>query len=195
MKGQPWQDLVSAYRTFLARRANDQGMDDFFSVIQFASASRITVQKKLLSETPRDLTFMSGGTRYLPGLEDADKIIGENTSLSSVVLIFMSDGDDGGLPPLPKVEELVTKYKDERNFICHTIGFGSGVRVGSCEAKLLEDMATKGGGKFHLALNGLELAAKFAEIAADCTVTGTLIEKFVEILSREIGTKIAIDYL
>ncbi|CAF4010268.1 unnamed protein product [Rotaria sp. Silwood2] len=195
MSGQPWNDMIKAYQGFLDRRTNDQGGDDLFSVIQFGSTGRITCERQSLFNTPRNLNPVWSGTAYITGLQSADAAISRDNSKSSVVLIFMSDGGDGGAPPLPTIDSLVQKYRSNHNFICHTVGFGNDVKPGTTPAKLLSDMATHGRGNMYPALDGLQLAEAFGKIAADCTVSGTLVNRFAEILSREISVKIAVDYL
>jgi Mg-chelatase subunit ChlD len=194
MSGSPWNALVAAYQSFLARRQNDQGGDDLFSVVQFSSGARIICQRQRLSTTPQTLHFGNGGTTYIAGLQSADTVIAGDTSTSSVVMIFMSDGGDGGPNPLPKINEFHQKYRN-KNFICHTVAFGSGVSQGSSAAQLLQNMATQGGGKLYYALNNADLVSAFSSIAANCTVSGTLVDRFAEILSREISVKIMVDYL
>ncbi|CAF1593785.1 unnamed protein product, partial [Didymodactylos carnosus] len=63
------------------------------------------------------------------------------------------------------------------------------------DAALLENMAKVTGGKMHYTLDGNQLGLAFASIAADCTITGTLVQRFAEILSKEISVKIIVDYL
>jgi hypothetical protein len=195
MSGTPWESLVKAYQSFLDRRRNDQGGSDLFSVVQFASRARIIYQQKHLADTHRDLNDDSGGTNYLSGLQEAAKVIANDTSTSTVMMIFMSDGGDGGPDPLPTISNLRQNYLKSHNFICHTIPFGEDVTPGSKAANLLQSMASNGGGQMYPALTGDELKQVFQKIAADCTVANSLIADFTKILSEEISWKIMADCL
>jgi Mg-chelatase subunit ChlD len=192
---QRWSSLVKAFQSFLDRRQNDQGGDDAFSIIQFDSTARNICQQQRLASIPRNLTMQGGGTNYLAGLEYADLSIGKDTSKSSVIMIFMSDGEDGGSDPLPKMRSLRQKYSSNHAFVCHTIGFGSDIASGSTATKLLSAMAREGGGSMHSAVTNVELLNVFNKLAADCTVTGTLVAQFAEIISKEVSWKIMLDYL
>ncbi|CAF3438283.1 unnamed protein product, partial [Rotaria sp. Silwood2] len=185
MQETPWHDLVKAYQSFLDRRRNDQGGNDLFSVVQFDSVGQILYQQKHLAHTHRDLKMNGGGTNYLTGLQEADKVIAADTSPSTVMMIFMSDGDNDGPDPLPTMSILRQKYLRSHNFICHTIPFGSGAQSGSDAANLLQSMATNSGGQMYPALTGDELKQVFEKLAADCTVANSLVADFTKILSEE----------
>ncbi|CAF2124846.1 unnamed protein product [Rotaria magnacalcarata] len=195
MSGYGWNSLLRAYQSFLDRRRNDQGSDDLFSVIQFQSTARNICDKKRLADTPRHLTMSGGGTSYISGLESADSVIANDRSNSSVVMIFMSDGEDGGSNPLPTMQNLRQKYFSNHKFVCHTIGFDDGAEPGSDAANLLSQLAQQGGGNAYSASTSVDLVNVFNRLAADCTVTGTLVAQFAEILSKEVSWKIMLDYL
>jgi Mg-chelatase subunit ChlD len=192
MTGQPWNDLVRAYQEFLNQRSNDQGGNDIVSVIQFASGANIIYQCQPVHLATRSLTFHSVGTVYLAGLQAADQVLSYDQTQTSIVMIFMSDGGDGGSDPLPTLRQMRERYV-RRNFVCQTVAFGPYCQGGA--EQLLSNMATSTGGRLHKAISGMDLIATFKSIAGDCNVSGTLIERFGEILSREINMKIAIDYL
>ncbi|CAF4152380.1 unnamed protein product, partial [Rotaria magnacalcarata] len=116
-----------------------------------------------------------GGTSYISGLESADSVIANDRSNSSIVMIFMSDGQDLGSNPLPTMQNLRQKYFSNHKFVCHTIGFGEGAAPGSTAANLLSRLAQQGGGNAYSASTSVDLVNVFNRLAADCTVTGTLV--------------------
>ncbi|CAF4642547.1 unnamed protein product, partial [Rotaria sp. Silwood2] len=164
-----WVNLVSAYNSFLDRRNNDQGGNDIFSVIQFDDSAQIICKKTPLSNVPKTLSMKGGGTNYLSGLVLADLVIASDTTNSTIVMIFMSDGDDGGPNPLSYMNSL----RDNR------------IQPGSKGDDLLRKMAKAGGGDMHSALTGVQLVSVFDNLASDCSVTGTLVSEFAKILSEE----------
>ncbi|CAF0828747.1 unnamed protein product [Didymodactylos carnosus] len=197
MQNESWADLLRAYQRFLTQRHNDQGSIDLFSVVQFSTDARIVYQSKFLSEImSRELTWKRGNTNYLAGLTLADSIIAQDRSNSSVIMIFMSDGLDQGLNPIPKINELRLKYSSNHRFVCHTVGFGAEMRSETGARNLLRQIATVGVGQMYTALDGLQLQQVFGEIAQGCTiVSDTLVKRFVEILSEKISMKLLLDFL
>jgi uncharacterized protein YegL len=187
MRGTRWESLVKAYQSFLDRQRNDQCGNDLFSVVQFASAARIIYQQKHLADTHRNLEDHGGGINYLSGLQEADKVIANDTSTSTVIMIFLSGGTDLGPDPLPTMSKLRQNYLKNHNFICHTFLFGSDVSPGSRAANLLQNMAKNGGGQMYSALTGNTFKQVFQEIPADCTVANSLVADFTKILSEKIS--------
>ncbi|CAF1312641.1 unnamed protein product, partial [Rotaria sordida] len=191
-----WNELQKAYNNFLTRRNDDQGGDDVITIVQFDSSARTICLRRKVADAPRTLSIHGGGTDYAKGLKEATKEIDNDKTKASIVMIFMSDGADGGSEnPENIITQLKSKYTKDHNFICHTIGFGGGIRKGSEEEKKLKRMADNGGGEMYKAETGNELIKKFEDIAANSTTSSALIERFSEILSRDINTKIMIDYL
>ena len=192
-----WNSLGQAYREFLTRRNNDQGGDDHFTIVLFDTGARTITQQKLLANTPRDLPALKGGgTVYSAGLRDAGAAIAADRTASSVVMIFMSDGGNcGGDDPLTIIRQFRQSYGSNHNFICHTVGFGSGATSGSGAEILLANMASAGGGQAYSAQTGAQLGTVFSNIAANSTTSSALVERFSAILAREISVKIMVDYL
>ena len=194
-----WNSLKLAYREFLTRRNNDQGGDDLFSVVLFDTGARsITEQPQRLANTPGDLPALNGGgTIYSAGLTKAGAAIAADHTASSVVMIFMSDGgnDPGDQDPLAMIRQLRQSYGSNHNFICHTVGFGSGATSGSGAGLLLANMASAGGGQAYSAQTGSQLGTVFGTIAANSTTSSALVDRFSAILAREISVKIMLDYL
>jgi Mg-chelatase subunit ChlD len=197
--GPHWSSLETAYQGFLTRRNNDQGGHDHFTVVLFDHNARtILLPRQRLSNTPNNLpTLNGGGTAYTAGLKEAQKTIAADKTRSSIVMIFMSDGandvHDGD--PVALIHQFKQSYGKDHNFICHTVGFGSGVASESPEAQLLAKMASAGGGQTYSALNGAQLNNVFGRIAANSTTSDALVARFSEILAREISVKIMVDYL
>ena len=197
--GPHWNSLQVAYQSFLQRRNDDQGGDDHFTVILFDSAARPQpiCQQQNFANTPKNLPpLRGGGTVYSAGLQQARIAINADKTASSVVMIFMSDGGNGGgEEPVALIGQLRQNYGGNHNFICHTVGFGSGVAPGTPPAQLLASMATTGGGQAYSAMSAVELKNVFGNIAANSTTSGALVERFSEILAGEISVKIMVDYL
>ncbi|CAF2231778.1 unnamed protein product [Rotaria magnacalcarata] len=109
-------------------------------------------------------------------------------------MIFMSNEEDGNSQPLPKLSKIRYKYQNsrERNFIYHIVAFGT--CVGS-RSELLKNVAVTCNGQLYDAKDAIQLSQVFAQIAADCNVTNTLVNRFAEILSRDISLKLMVDYL
>ena len=192
-----WSSLKQAYREFLTRRNNDQGADDHFTVVLFNTASRAICAQQSLANTPHDLPQLKGGgTVYSAGLTVAERAIASDKTSSSVVMIFMSDGaNGGGEDPLALISRLKQSYGQNHNFVCHTVGFGPGVTSGSSAAALLANMASASGGQAYSAQNGVQLGTVFGTIAANSTTSSALVERFSKILAGEISMKIMVDYL
>lgn len=194
--GSVWIYLQKAYGGFLIRRRDDQGTNDHFTVIQFDSDARIICQQQTFSKTPRSLNMHGGGTSYCTALNAANSVIAADETASTVIMIFMSDGanEDKG-DPLTLIEQFKQQYAANHNFICHTVGFGPAIVVGTPQAQLLANMASVAGGRAYSALTGAELQTVFNDIAANSTTSNALVERFSSILAHEISVKIMIDHL
>lgn len=191
-----WNSLVAAYNAFLDKRNADQGTGDYFTVIQFGSNARLICQRQPLAKTPRVLSMIGSDTNYCLGLQKANETLAADNTTSSIVMIFMSDGADGsGKDPVPIVQQLKQQYGMNHNFVCHTVGFGSGVAPGSSSAHLLQKMASAGGGQTYSAKTGHDLQTVFTHIAANSTTSDALVKRFAAILAQEISVKIMVDYL
>ncbi|CAF4310596.1 unnamed protein product, partial [Rotaria sp. Silwood2] len=191
-----WSSLKTAYSGFLTQRNDDQGGDDLFTVVLFNNNARPIYQRQRLVNTHNLPMLEAGGTTYSAGLKVAEQSIAADGTASSVVMIFMSDGANcGGEDPVTLIRQLKQKYGGNHNFICHTVGFGPGVAPGSAEAKLLANMASTGGGQTYSAKDAGQLKSVFGNIAANSTTSDKLVQRFSEILAREISVKIMVDYL
>lgn len=192
-----WSSLQEAYQRFLQRRNDDQGGDDYFTVVLFDSSARTICRQQNYTNTPKNLPpLKNGGTTYSAGLEQARQAIDADRTASSVVMIFMSDGGNcGGIGPVELIRQFKQNYNTNHRFVCHTIGFGSGIAPGSSAYQLLASMASTGGGQSYSAMNSIELKNVFGTIAANSTANNALVDRFSSILAREISVKIMVDYL
>lgn len=185
-----WQNLVNAYQNFLRRRSNDQGEEDKLTVVQFDSGSRVTVDTtQLTSQVGKTLPFNGGGTNFNAGLNAAEPYIARTPNGFTPLMIFMSDGADGGRNSDQTMSQIYSRNQS-RHFSCNTIGFGSGADVG-----LLTKIASAGHGQYYPAANGVQLSQVFVQIASGCSAQDSLITRFGEILSSNIVTKVVLDYL
>lgn len=190
-----WKSLEQAYQGFLARRRNDQGGDDYVTIVQFNSSARTICHHQRLDTNPSLSSLPRGGTNYCSGLSEAEKEIVADNTASSIMLIFMSDGGDGsGGNPVEMIKQLKAKCDARHSFVCHTIGFGSDVSQGSNAEKLLKEMAAAGQGGMYSAQNADGLVYVFSKIAASSAASDALIERFSEILAESISLKITTDF-
>lgn len=192
-----WNSLQTAYQTFLKQRNDDQSGDDHFTIILFDDSARSVCQHQDFANTPPDLPpLRGGGTTYSAGLQQAAAEIDTDKTASSVVMIFMSDGKNGGgNDPVALVQQFKQRFGTNHNFICHIIGFSAGAARGSGPFNLLSRMAETGGGQIYSAMSARELKNVFGTIAANSTTSDALVDRFASILAREISVKIAVDYL
>jgi len=184
MGGTPWDDLCRAYNTFIQMRKREQtGSTEYVSIIQFDSSARKIVENCDIKHAPTSLSISGGGTSFDPALNMASGCIA--TSHGIPVLIFMSDGE-GSYSGVMK--NIYANYKS-RGLQVHTIAFG---RTAS---SMLQQIANDGCGKFHLAMNGIELGAKFASIASIQSPLQQLATLVGSKLCSEVANKIVLDYL
>jgi uncharacterized protein YegL len=125
MSGSPWSDLMQAYQQLLSKRRNDQGVDDYVSVVVFNDRATIIVRCTPLRQAPQSVNMPGGDTNFAPPLTEARALIGAMGHDYNPVLIFMSDGDNGDKgAPEPIMQEIYRQYSS-RNLQVHTIGFGN----------------------------------------------------------------------
>jgi uncharacterized protein YegL len=190
MGGQPWSDLVTAYRKLLDRRMGDQGEGDIVSVVQFSTSPRTTVQRASVAQAQAaSLQYGGGGTYFAPALQAVLQEIQRSPPGSTPLLIFMSDGCDGASNAGAVMDQLWSSFGPSRNLQVHTIAFGRS-NVG-----VLQDLATRGRGKHHHCSTGLSLQKAFVAIAAGCSAVDGLVKKFSEVVSDMISVKVMLDYL
>jgi len=190
MSGEPWADLVRAYLNFKSKRLSDQvGSRDYVSVIQFNDSARSIVTSCSIASAPSSLYIGGGGTTFSPALRLASSVIQAHRIPSVPILIFMSDGGDGGGDAVATTQSIANQCK-HLNLQVHTIAFGA-----SASEKLLQNMANVAGGQFHKAIDGVSLVQTFSKIASDQQTLKHLATMVGTRLSSEIANKIVIDYL
>jgi Mg-chelatase subunit ChlD len=170
-----WEDLVTAFKAFLAVRGS-QAADDVISVVQFSHVlSSPTLTYATLAEAQNaDLTFHGGGTKFKPPLQQALHLFRQSNRPSprqtrhsqptqlqhadkTKVLVFMSDGanDDGGVGT--EMKNLVAACPGLKFF---SIFFGS-----NASPRLQEMASAVPGGKYAQSLDASALQEEFVEIA------------------------------
>jgi Mg-chelatase subunit ChlD len=191
MRGQPWQELLTAYNLLLQRRSSDQCAGDYVSVVTFNDYPSVQINMKPLMSAPTSFCGGSGGTCFAPALQACHGLINSTPAGLTPILVFMSDGCDGRSGAVQAMQQLHSAYA-HRNLQVHTIAFGSWHGSGGT---LLSDMASAAGGQFHQAAGGMQLSQVFVKIAAECTAVDGLVKRFSEILSEMITVKVMVDYL
>ncbi len=132
------------------------------------------------------------GTDFDPALRTANRVMRSSPPHLTPVLVFMSDGRDQlskGDPAMTTMQQMYARYST-RGLQVHTIAFGHD----AANIPRLAELAAAGGGTFHHAVTGMQLASTFAAIGAGCTggVEDRLVTKFGEILSSAISLKIMV---
>lgn len=191
MSGQPWQELLTAYQQLIQRRTSDQCAGDYVSVVTFDTTPTIALQLQPMTSAPQSFSGRFGGTSFAPALNQCDGLLAATPPGLTPILVFMSDGCDGGGSAVTAMQQLYGRYSS-RNLQVHTIAFGS---YAGSSGSLLSSMATAAGGQYHTAVGGLQLSQVFVRIAAECTAVDGLVKRFSEILSDMITVKVMVDYL
>jgi hypothetical protein len=189
MSGQPWQDVMQAYRGHLERRRIDQGVTDIVSVITFDSSPRLAADRAPLPSAPASVPFNGGGGKEFSGaLQQALRQFQQTASTYKSVLIFMSDGQAGDASPVCR--QLQSSVPGIQ---AHFIGFG-----GSASSfAVLQSMAASMGAcaQFAHCADGRSIQAKFADITRGCQVTEKLMQAVGKRISDEMVTKLQLEYL
>jgi uncharacterized protein YegL len=194
MTGQPWNELLNAYRNYIKCRQVDaadlQGAGDSVSVVQFSSSARITYSKRSVVDAELALTMQSGGTNFGPALDQALHCLKQTSPNEIPVLLFMSDGGgSGGMEGMHRVKSALSSHD---NFKVYTVGFGAGA-----SADTLREMADVFGtnGQYKYANVG-ELSTVFAGIAKGCKKASAEMQRLVgNQISEQISDKIQLDWL
>jgi uncharacterized protein YegL len=187
MSGTPWNELVRAYAAFINKRNGDQIDGDMVSVVQFGSASRVTVQKSTIAACPRTLHFASGGTAYKPAIADCRSVILSGLTSNprhKPIMIFMSDGANGDGDCAAEIKELKSKIQQTgQEFTIKTVAFGTG------HIARLQEIAIAGGGEYVQAVDGTSLGrtfVQFADIGGKQAIGGAVVQRISEKLVSQI---------
>lgn len=174
MSGTKWAEVMASYNSLLQRRIDDQGLEDVVSVVTFDGSARVILSAAPIQKAiATSFSYRGGGTSFTPALQQAHTLLGLSPAGCTPLLVFMSDGQNqDGSSPIPWMQRMRSTYS-ARNLQVHTIAF----QAGSGEA-MLRQMAATGGGRFHACESGVSLAAAFVNIAAGCTVSDGLVQRF-----------------
>jgi hypothetical protein len=179
MSGQPWQDVMQAYRGHLARRRIDQGVTDIVSVITFDSSPRLAVDRAPLPSAPVIVPFNGGGGKEFSGaLQQALRQFQQTASTHKSVLIFMSDGQAGDASPVCR--QLQSSVPGIQ---AHFIGFGGGA---ASSFSVLQSMAASMSAESAPSSSAgpwRSTQAKYADIVRGCQVT----EKLMQVVGKRIS--------
>lgn len=165
-------------------RNAEQGPAEYVSIVQFSGDARTCKDYIRLAGPPPALQQCSGGTLFLPPVQQAKRLMARGKG--PVAVIFMSDGGSGDAGAAAGV---LKQMADERgsNFSCYTIGFGSGA------SRTLSQMAFKDGkqdqNNYSQASIG-QLTAKFVDIANSIEKSSEASKVLVEEISKEIANKV-----
>lgn len=190
MSNQKWNELKMAYNTFLDDKKSMQTCTDVISIITYNDSARVICTAQSVETSPKELNFLSGGTNFL----NAFKAVDDNQiilkSNANPIIVFMTDGlaDD----PSAYLLTLMKKYEN-RNLKIYAILFGNDLSG----KKVLENIAKIGKTEnYKTALDGSKLYQTFKEIPnAENQVMDEMVKSFTEIITSEIETTIAVDYL
>jgi hypothetical protein len=184
MSGQPWQDLMQAYRGYLKRRQIEQGATDRVSVITLDSSPRLAADRAPLPSAPVSVPFNGGGGKEFGGaLQQALRQFQQTASTHKAVLIFMSDGQAGDACPVCR--QLQSSVPGIR---AHFIGFGGAASSFSVSQSMAASMGACA--QFGHCADGLpirELQSRFADIARGCQVT----EKLTQAVGKRISDELS----
>ena len=140
-----------------------------------------------MSSTPSSLHYTGGGTSFAPALTEAHAVMRRGLP-SSPVLIFMSDGQDGGSSGTSRrlLEAMAHDYPGVR---LNTVFFGSGSGAANLQSMV------GGLGRHFNATNAAQLASTFVEVSMQCSLGEELERTFGEKISEQVAQKIVIDHL
>ncbi|TYZ66177.1 hypothetical protein PybrP1_010441, partial [[Pythium] brassicae (nom. inval.)] len=162
MCGQPWDQLMAAYREYMYNRVNEGASLDLVSVVTFDNYGKIEYEAKNITTMLRaHVEFRGGGTSYSAGLRSANEVLSRNSfGTYKPVVVFFSDGQpcdaNQGEQLATHVHESYAKY-DLKAFV---VGYGM------VNLSVLQRVAEKLGGTYHSVLVGTELKTTFHTISA-----------------------------
>ena len=178
------------FNEFLNRRRCDQETNNYISTLTHDGITTIEENTVLIKNCKGHLPFRKGANDFLKALQTATPLINTTNNTVRPIMIFMSDGIADN--PSFYVQTLFNQYHATRGFLLYTVAFGM-----DADLNILNQMAAAGGTKNVLqAVNANELLNAFESIAVDCQkALNGIVSMFAEFLGREIGQKIALDYL
>lgn len=206
MKGKPWNDLMTAYLNALQLRIQSQNVRDVVTVTFATKAqtrySGISVSDALARGR---LPQVSVGTVFRAGLSQVAAEHAKDTSGATPVVIFMSDGGDGGggdhgASYLRSI--IQDAARRNLNTVVYTVAFGAHAAVSTLtqladEADGYETNGCKARGEFLQALSGSDLKEAFAEaVSGDISdMKETLADRISDKLAHDLGIRIATNFV
>ena len=189
MHGNPWQELMQAYASFIDSKKDEQSSINYISVITHDDLSRIRLNPELIGpNTAKYFDMRGGGNTFTLAFQTSENLV-RMVNDAEPIIIFMSDGcaED----PSVFVQSMMTRYSANKLKI-HSIAFGQ-----HADLFILNKIAQVGGtGAAKKTINGAELFSAFMNIARDeRVVMDQMVGKFAEYIGKEIGTKIILEYL
>uniref|UniRef100_A0A6B2L546 VWFA domain-containing protein n=1 Tax=Arcella intermedia TaxID=1963864 RepID=A0A6B2L546_9EUKA len=197
MKGERWEYLKRAYKSFILQRQKDQGLKDRVTVITFTTTPIVVREYIPLSsaldiplEQPSASWSPFGGTKFDPAINRIEPIIAKTIDTHLPVMIFMSDGGDKSSTS----PNILTGYKKSYpTFVYHIIGFGldTTTEKGRRNTAMLEEMGKEG--KYFPSPTNESLLLVFQDIAKENQAFSTSIIEGV--IYKSLEDKIVTDYL
>ncbi|CAF0973780.1 unnamed protein product [Adineta steineri] len=151
-----WTTLKEAYAEFLKRRKENQGEEDVVSVIQFSDKVKIEYERVQCTEASAEIAQLGGGTNYYIALEKAKEVLQPDSKLSSIVMIFMSDGEDYSKKDTTElIQRFKEDYKTNHSLVFHTVAFGAAIAKDKKSLEKLESMAKAGNVGYSTIVHGV----------------------------------------
>ena len=181
MYGDPWNNLCESFNSFWTATSRADGAEwSTVSVVQFSDTARVTEQGLPLRGQPPSLQQQTGGTSFMPAMQEVERLAWQAGKHLRQVLIFMSDGDtNDGDAAIAKSAELVRVGLLSEVF---TIGFTSGA-----SRSVLGRMASSPD-KHLTALTGHALTESFALISKEMSADAST--KVVAAISDKLANKL-----
>ncbi len=124
MRGDEWTALQSSFSAYLTVLSSNGSSSDIVSVIQFDNTARIVAESLSAHDAAAlNLSMNGGGTAFGPALSQTIELLRRDSSTCDIVLVFMTDGQNGdGDAPIGILRELFGKFAS-RNPKFNAIGF------------------------------------------------------------------------
>ncbi|KAL7561438.1 hypothetical protein ACA910_009294 [Epithemia clementina (nom. ined.)] len=189
-----WKGVVVAYNQYLARRQQYQCDSDLVSVVQFAHASKTTIQQCKIRAAPKSLYYGGGGTSFGPAAASACTLARATPPTHVPVVVFMSDGEasDAG-QALSHFTTLNSEIRGRTgsDLELHVIAFRSNAN----QAQLAQIASASSIGKVRASSDTTDLTKVFEEIAGGANVAGLLEAEIGKRVSEAVGNKLALEFM
>ncbi|KAL7555469.1 hypothetical protein ACA910_006131 [Epithemia clementina (nom. ined.)] len=189
-----WNGVVVAYNQYLARRQQYQCDSDLVSVVQFAHASRATVQQCKIRLAPRSLYYGDGGTNFGPAAASACTLARATPPTHVPVVVFMSDGEASDACQARSCFMSLNseiRGRTGRDLELHVIAF----RSNASQAQLAQIASASSIGKVRASSDTTDLTKVFEEIAGGANVAGLLEAEIGKRVSEAVGNKLALEFM